>query len=262
MNEDTKVEETATLIRNDIRTGKYAPGEKLPSERELAQDMQVSRETLRRAIQKLEAEDLITRRSTSGTYVKVEAPIIEVVRGQEIIQGSEEAPTAGDELAHSGSFIENMRRRGRKPTITFIDPIALVAASMEVAQHLQVPLRSIVLRRYRLQSADSIPYRIIESYYPGDLFGELLQTDIGEKPLFQWLLEHHGKQVQHVAEELTARLPTPIERQWLKMSSSSPVMAFERTVWEQEQRVVEWAKVTAVAALYRFHYEYDIAWES
>ena len=262
MFEDTKVEETAASLRQDIQTGKYAPGEKLPSERELAQSMGVSRETLRRAMQKLEAEDLISRKSTSGTYVKVEAPIIEVVRGQELIQGTGGIPTTGDELAHSGSFIENMKKRGRKPSITFIDPVALVVADDEVAKHLGIALRSIVLRRYRLQSADGIPYRLIESCYPGDLFGELLQTDIGEKPLFQWLSERHGKHVQQVVEELTARLPTARERKWLRISSSSPVIAFERTVWDHERRVVEWAKVTAIAALYRFHYEYDIVWES
>jgi GntR family transcriptional regulator len=262
MSEDTKVEEAAATLRTAIQNGKYVPGDRLPSERDLAKELDVSRETLRRAIQKLEAEELIVRRSTSGTYVKQVAPIIEVIKGQEYIQGIDDTATSGDELAHSGSFIENMRKKGRKPTITFLDPVALVAATDEVAHHLNIAPKTAVLRRYRLQSADGIPYRLIESYYPSDLFGELLQLDIGEKPLFKWLQETHHKQVQHVAEELTARLPMAIERQWLKISSSSPVVAFERTVWDQDQRVIEWAKVTAVAVLYRFHYEYDIVWES
>ena len=67
----------------------------------------------------------------------------------------------------------------------------------------------LVFKRYRLQLADGLPYRIIESYYPADLFGELLTTDIGDKPLFDWLQERHGLVVARAREELIARLATP-----------------------------------------------------
>lgn len=46
------------------------PGEKLPPERELAKQFEVSRPSLREAIQKLEAKGLVTRRQGGGTYVK------------------------------------------------------------------------------------------------------------------------------------------------------------------------------------------------
>ncbi|WP_095505014.1 pyruvate dehydrogenase complex transcriptional repressor PdhR [Paraferrimonas sedimenticola] len=53
-----------------ILEGSLQPGEKLPPERELAVQFDVSRPSLREAIQKLEAKGLLTRRQGGGTYVQ------------------------------------------------------------------------------------------------------------------------------------------------------------------------------------------------
>ena len=52
-----------------ILEGSLKPGQKLPAERELAKQFDVSRPSLREAIQKLEAKGLITRRQGGGTFV-------------------------------------------------------------------------------------------------------------------------------------------------------------------------------------------------
>lgn len=57
-------------LENMILEGSLAPGEKLPPERELAKQFEVSRPSLREAIQKLEAKGLVTRRQGGGTFVK------------------------------------------------------------------------------------------------------------------------------------------------------------------------------------------------
>ncbi|KZN65592.1 transcriptional regulator [Pseudoalteromonas luteoviolacea S4060-1] len=57
-------------LENMILEGSLLPGEKLPPERELAKQFEVSRPSLREAIQKLEAKGLVTRRQGGGTYVK------------------------------------------------------------------------------------------------------------------------------------------------------------------------------------------------
>lgn len=52
-----------------IVDGTYRAGDRLPAERELARQLDVSRPSLREAIQKLEAKGLVTRRQGGGTYV-------------------------------------------------------------------------------------------------------------------------------------------------------------------------------------------------
>ncbi len=56
-------------LRSRIRSGELAPGDKLPSEPELAQDRAVSRSSMRAAITLLEEEGFVSRRHGSGTYV-------------------------------------------------------------------------------------------------------------------------------------------------------------------------------------------------
>lgn len=57
-------------LENLILEGVLALGEKLPAERELAKLFDVSRPSLREAMQRLESKGLLTRRQGGGTYVK------------------------------------------------------------------------------------------------------------------------------------------------------------------------------------------------
>ena len=59
----------AKKLESMILDGTYASGEKLPSERELARQFDVSRPSLREAIQALEARNLISRRQGGGNFV-------------------------------------------------------------------------------------------------------------------------------------------------------------------------------------------------
>lgn len=57
------------FIRGDIASGRYAPGDRLPSEPELAQRFATTRATVAKALQQLVFEGIISRRIGSGTFV-------------------------------------------------------------------------------------------------------------------------------------------------------------------------------------------------
>jgi DNA-binding FadR family transcriptional regulator len=59
----------AARLRQAILDGKYADGERLPAERDLAQHFEASRSTVREALRRLEEIHLVTRRIGSGTFV-------------------------------------------------------------------------------------------------------------------------------------------------------------------------------------------------
>ena len=59
----------AARLRQAILDGKYADGERLPAERDLAQHFDASRSTVREALRRLEETHLVTRRIGSGTFV-------------------------------------------------------------------------------------------------------------------------------------------------------------------------------------------------
>ena len=59
----------AARLRQAILSGKYADGERLPAERDLAQHFEASRSTVRKALRRLEESHLVIRRVGSGTFV-------------------------------------------------------------------------------------------------------------------------------------------------------------------------------------------------
>lgn len=69
-------QQVATTIADAIRAGRYLPGRRLPSERDLAEELQVSRPTIREAMIALEIRGLIEARAGSGIYV-TDAPPVE-----------------------------------------------------------------------------------------------------------------------------------------------------------------------------------------
>lgn len=253
-----KAEEIAERLRQRIIDGTLQTGTKIASERDLSIEFGFSRMTIRHAIEILEGEGLVARYPGRGTFVGSIRERVLIDKGREVRNKIETSLITESELRMSGSFLKDMERLGRKPQIQFLEQPALVPSNAEIASHLSIEKGTLVLKRYRLQVADNLPYRLIESYYPSDLFGELLTTDIGDKPLFAWLQEQHGLKVARAQEIVIARLATPRERQFLRISSSAPIVALDRTVWTETNRPIEWAHIIAVAALYAFTYEYDI----
>jgi DNA-binding FadR family transcriptional regulator len=63
----------AERLAAEIRTGAYAPGERLPSERDLARRLEVGRASVREAIAALQVEGLIETRPGSGSFVAADA---------------------------------------------------------------------------------------------------------------------------------------------------------------------------------------------
>jgi len=253
-----KAERIVEEVGNEIREGKLKEGGRLPSERELAEMFRVSRMTARNALQTLLSGGLIASYPGRGYFVVGDHERLQERHGELLYPDSDMPPVKAEELIKAGSFYEYMMRLGRNPEDVFLETPALVAANEEVTEHLELSTRELVLKRYRLQLADKKPYRLIESYYPSDLFGELLTTKLDKKPLFLWLQERHGLTAAHVNEILIARPANIYERGQLRISPGAHVMAIERTVSAHTGRIIEWARITASAALYTFMYEYDI----
>src|SRR5260370_10465888 len=84
-------QQIARAIAAAIVEGRYAPGDKLPSERELADEFGVSRPTIRDAMIALEFQGLVEARQGSGVYVNASAPVPEDTAELEVdaLEGTE-----------------------------------------------------------------------------------------------------------------------------------------------------------------------------
>jgi len=70
-----RYEQIAERLAADIRSGLLAPGERLPSERELARALEVSRASVREALAALQLRGVVETRAGAGTFVTADPPL-------------------------------------------------------------------------------------------------------------------------------------------------------------------------------------------
>lgn len=83
-------ERVRQAVKSSIDDGRYAPGERLPSEARLAEDLGVNRLTVRRAIEELARAGVVESRQGSGTYVSapiVRLPVSQKLSTDSLVQG-------------------------------------------------------------------------------------------------------------------------------------------------------------------------------
>src|SRR5258708_869235 len=95
---DSKIDEAVDELRHRINEGIYVAGQRLPAEREIAEEMNVSRQTVHSALARLQTDGVIDIVPRGGAFVR--SPSAKIVIGPP-------GPNvlAGPELKRAGSFI-------------------------------------------------------------------------------------------------------------------------------------------------------------
>lgn len=135
----------ADALRSDLAEGKYAPGDKLPTEAGLAERFGVNRHTVRHGISALVEEGLIRTRRGSGAFVAAtptDYPIGQRVR-----------------------FHENLIAAGRRPDKRVLQ-VEVRSATAGEAKALQIAPGSPVCAYHGLSLADGQPIAVFESLFP------------------------------------------------------------------------------------------------
>jgi len=241
---ETKIDEIVEELKKRILQGFYVAGQRLPSEREVAEELGVSRVTVRTALLRLQAENAIDIVPRGGAFVRS-------VSTKAII-------ASGPELKQSGSFIRAMEQQGRQTFVRFIEPSSIIPAGDEIGTKMSIDPSTPVLRRYRVHLVDRVPYRILDSYYLASLLGNLLGKDEGYIPLFKWLREHTGVKAAHARERLNCRMPSAEEASLLNISRGQPTIDMDRWVWGDDGTLFEYTHIVANGALHEFAYAYDL----
>lgn len=152
------------------RLSDAAPGTVLPSESELSAEFQVSRVTVRRALEIIRDEGLIDARQGYGWFVPVEP----------VRQHLDRLGTIEDQLADSG------RTSARR-----IEDFAFTAPPAYVAEILLSAAD--VLRVKRVNLADGEPFAVVTVWCPGSLGRHLSRADVESRPFYELLgLELRG----------------------------------------------------------------------
>jgi DNA-binding FadR family transcriptional regulator len=121
----------ADQLRALIDSGEYAVGSRLPTEREIAEQLKVSRPTVREALIALEVEGRVRIRVGSGIYVSEPAALASPLPGTSMIEGP-------FELLRAREFIEGAIAE-QAAAVATMDDIAAIDASLHAMAHTQHP---------------------------------------------------------------------------------------------------------------------------
>lgn len=248
---DSKIDEAVDELRRRIHEGIYVAGQRLPAERDLAEEMKVSRQTVRSALNRLQTENMIDVVPRGGAFVR--SPSAKVLVGP-----ASPGIAKGLELKRAGSFIRAMQAQGRETLVRFIEPSSIIPAGPKIGAKMEIRPETEVLRRYRVHIVDRVPYRILDSYYLAMWLGGLLEKDEGYIPLFKWLRDQTGRKPTRAFERLNCRMPSAEEAMLLNIARNQPVVDMDRWVWADDETLFEYTHIVANAALHEYSYTYDI----
>jgi GntR family transcriptional regulator len=213
-------------LREAIEARVLGPDDALPPERELAEELAISRITVRKAIDGLVEEGLLVRRQGSGTYVsnRVEKNFSKLT-----------------------SFSEDMRARGRKPRSVWLNRAAGTVTPEE-----SLTLRSSpgtpVYRFHRIRYADEAPMAL---EYATVLASCLPSVDAVESSLYE-ALERTGNRPVRALQRLRAVLFTAEQAQLLKAHERDAGLLVERVGFLKDGRAIEFSQSFYRGEIYDF----------
>lgn len=214
----------AADLRNQIASGTLK--DQLPGEHSLAEQHGVSRETVRRALGLLQGEGLISPDHPRGWFVRAKERMI--YRPQH-----EAHPYTYRDGQPVEAWAGQISEEGRVPT-QHID-VGIIAADEGIAERLQLEIGARVVARRRVRSINGSTININDSYYPMALVegSRVLEPGDVSEGVTRVLIELGYNQVRWV-DEIDVAMPTPEQRERLKLDIGTPVAIHTVTAYTDE----------------------------
>jgi GntR family transcriptional regulator len=211
-------------LREQIESGQLAPGQQLPTELELRDHYEASRNTVRDAIKWLANLGLVETRPGQGTFVVQQIdPFVTT------LTGDPETGWGGDEGA---SYRSEVSEKNREPRFSPVQ-VEIQEPSDGIAAALRVSDGAEVISRHERRFIDGTPWSMQTSYYPmgfADRGAERLRSarNIDEGTVKYLADTLHIRQVGY-SDTITVRAPNPTEAEFFKLPPDGRVPMYEIT---------------------------------
>lgn len=213
-----------------IKSGKLKEGEKMPTEEEICELFNISRITVRRALDGLQQSGYIYKQQGRGSFVSCKK--------------------TGFQLNHLKGFTEEMRALGKEPSseIIFFD---IVTPDDKAAQVLGIDKSQKIYLLERLRLTDHMPIAIERVHLPFYRF-PTLQTANLKGSLYEILNYQFGCESYKGIQEIHAGLASEQEAKLLKITPGCAVLHINRTTYEQDGAAYEYVESTYRGDQYQF----------
>ena len=217
-----------------IDSGALGEGSYLPSERDLAEALKVSRTTVKRAYDALRDADVIARGAgRGGTIVK-------------------RAPRVSPEMSRLKGFTEEMRELGMEPSTRLLT--LEVVQDRTIASIFGRPSHAPLLHVRRLRLGDGAPLSREVAWYDLTLAPQLEDWS-GEGSAYAWLREHCAIQMGGAEQSIEAVMSSPAEMEAFGFDTPMPCLLIKRRSLDSLGQMFEYVEGTfrGDAYAYRVH---------
>jgi GntR family transcriptional regulator len=221
--------QVASQLERAIESGELPPGTRMDNEIALAEELGLSRPTMRQAIQYLVDKGLLVRKRGVGTHVA-------------------RARVRRD--VGLTSLFDDLSESGQAPTTEILSHSKLVVTG-PVAEALEVPEGTEVLALERLRRAGGEPLAIMHNYVRPLAQAELTEERLREHGLYE-LLRASGVTLAAAQQSIGARRATTAEARLLDETRGAPVLTVRRTTFDDRGGVVEYGDHVYRASRYSF----------
>lgn len=220
--------QVAQHLEQAIESGQLPPGTRLDNEIQLADDLGLSRPTVRRAIQYLVEKGLLVRKRGVGTQV-VHAKLKRSIQ--------------------LTSLYDDLSKAEQRPTTRVLTNV-IEPASDTVAHTLGIPEGTKVVRLERLRYARGEPLALMRNHIPTGIT-DLTTEALEERGLYQ-LLRAAGVHLRIASQTIGARAASATEARLLEEPRRAPLLTMVRTTFDDSGRIVEYGDHVYRASIYSF----------
>lgn len=221
-------EKVKTLIASD----ELKPGDMLPAEYRLSEQLGISRLVVHRAFRELVTEGFLVRMRAKGTFI---APIM---KHRFMVTGP------------LFSVTEDLTIDALEPSNKIMLQ-EVVAASEEVVNNLQLPEGAMVIHIQNLRQAKQLPFAIEEMYLSHNRFPALANMNLNNKSIYAALQQEYDAYPQEAVDLISADSASSQEARILGINRGTPVMRVIRTSTDRSGAIVEYSKIVFHAGRYQ-----------
>lgn len=205
---EAKYSQVGNSIIGKIEDGTYKTGSSIPSERELIEKFNVSRITIRKAIDELVSKGFLTKIQGKGTYVK--------------------SGIHRQNLFSLTSCKNDIIQQGMTPS-TIVIKAEVEVANEEIQDALELENGDKVFTLERVYYADDIPVNYTITHLPLKKFPGIDKIDFKNSSLYEILENKYGTKLIEATRTVEAILPEKKIAKMLDLNSTSPVLLFKAT---------------------------------
>lgn len=208
------------ILLSYIQKNHMNAGDSIPTEVELCQIFNISRPTVRQAINELEREGYLKKIKGKGTFIA--------------------EPKIDQEYTHRIiSFNDEMRQKGLVPKTEVLKQ-RYKASDEQVAKKLGLPVGDEVFHLRRLRYTNDEPIVFLDSFIPVKLCPGIIEVDFVNNSLYSTFEQKYGIMVKRAVRCIEVGLAGEYEAKLLHIKEGAPIHYFETVAYNQDNVAVEY----------------------